>query len=114
MTKLLNLQLYFHVGNAYYSIPQFPRKKNMCVHVYSVFVTLWALASQASLSMEFSRQEYWDGLPFPTLEDLSDPRIKAMSPALAGGFFTTELFGKPQKMELHTLHQLEIKPWSPA
>ena len=64
--------------------------------------------------MEFSRQEYWDGLPFPTLEDLSDPRIKAMSPALAGGFFTTELFGKPQKMELHTLHQLEIKPWSPA
>ena len=54
--------------------------------------------------MEFSRQEYWDGLPFPTLEDLPDPRIKAMSPALAGGFFTAELFGKPKRMELCTLH----------
>ena len=82
MTKLLNLQLYFHVGNAYYSIPQFPRKKNMCVHVYSVFVTLWALASQASLSMEFSRQEYWSGLPFHTPGDLPYLVIEPRSPAL--------------------------------
>ena len=48
--------------------------------------------------MEFSRQEYWSGLPFPTSGDLPDPGIKAASlvyPALAGGFFTTEPPGKP-------------------
>ena len=42
--------------------------------------------------MEFSRQEYWSGLPFPSLGDLSDPRIKPMSlvsPALVGRFFTS-------------------------
>ena len=47
---------------------------------------------QAPLSMEFSREEYWSGLPFPILEDLLDPRIKPVSlgpPTLAGGFFTT-------------------------
>ena len=83
MTKLLNLHLYFHVGNAYYSIPQFPwKKKNMRVHVYSVFTTLWALASQASLSMEISRQEYWSGLPFHTPGGLPYLGIEPRSPAL--------------------------------
>ena len=47
-------------------------------------------------SMGFSRQEYWSGLPFPSLGDLPHPGIKPMSPALAGGFFTTALPGKPQ------------------
>ena len=55
--------------------------------------------------MEFSRQEYWDGLPFPTLEDLSDPRIKAMSPALAGGFFTTGLSGKSLSVSINFLRE---------
>ena len=40
--------------------------------------------------MGFSRQEYWSGLPFPLPVDLSNPRIKPMSPALAGGFFIAE------------------------
>ena len=47
----------------------------------------------APLSMKFSRQDYWSGLPFPTPEDLPDPGIKLASLAslaLAGGFFTTE------------------------
>ena len=39
-------------------------------------VTLWTVAHQASLSMEFFRQEYWRGLPFPSPGDLSDPGIK--------------------------------------
>ena len=46
--------------------------------------------------MEFSRQEYWSGLPFPPPGNLTDPGIKLESPAspvLAGGFFTTEPFG---------------------
>ena len=50
------------------------------------------VAHQSLLSMGFSRQEYWGGLPFPAPGDLPDPGIEAMSPispALAGGFFTT-------------------------
>ena len=45
-------------------------------------VTPWAAARQASQSMEFSRQEYWDGLPCPLTEDLPNPGIKAGSSAL--------------------------------
>ena len=51
------------------------------------------VAHQAPLSMEFSRQEYWRGLPFPSPRDLPNPEIELMSlvsPALVGEFFTTE------------------------
>ena len=44
--------------------------------------------------MGFSQQEYWSGLPGPPPGDFPDPGIKPTSPALAGGFFTTELPGK--------------------
>ena len=57
-------------------------------------VTPWTVARQASLSMGFSRQEYWSGLPFPSPGDLPDPGIKLTSPALAGGFFIVEPPGK--------------------
>ena len=56
-----------------------------------LYVTLWAVTHQALLSMGFSRQEYWSGLPCLLSGDLSDPGIKPtslMSPALAGRFFT--------------------------
>ena len=55
-------------------------------------VTLWTVALQAPLSMGFSRQEYWNGLPCPPPGDLPDPGIKPVSlksPASAGRFFTT-------------------------
>ena len=55
------------------------------------FVTPKTVACQAPLSTEFSRQEYWSGLPFPPPGDLPNPGIKPaslMSPALGGGFFT--------------------------
>ena len=58
-------------------------------------VTPQTVAHQASLTMRFPRQEYWSGLPFPSPGDLTDPRIESTSPALAGGFFTTEPSGKP-------------------
>ena len=48
---------------------------------------------QAPLSMGFPRQKYRRGLPFPSPADLSDPGIEPTSPALAGGFFTTESAG---------------------
>ena len=56
----------------------------------------WTVACQAPLSMGFSRQEYWNGLPFPSPGDLHDPGIESASPVLAGRFFTTEPPGKPQ------------------
>ena len=57
-----------------------------------LFVTSWIVAHQAPLSMEFSRLEYWSGLPSPSPWDPSDPGIKPSpltSPALTSGFFTT-------------------------
>ena len=57
-----------------------------------VFATLWTIAHQAPLSMGFSRQEYWSGLPCPPAGNLPDPGIEPvslMSPALAGRFFTS-------------------------
>ena len=48
-----------------------------------LFVTLWAVASQAPLSTEFPRQEYWSGFPFPSQGDRLDPRIEPTSLALA-------------------------------
>ena len=63
-----------------------------CFSHLLVFVTLWTVASQSPLSLAFSRQEYWSGLPCPPPEDLPDPGIKIVSftsPASGGGFFTT-------------------------
>ena len=60
--------------------------------VVSDSATPLTVAHQAPLYMEFPRQEYWSGLPFPTPGDLPNPGIKLVllaSPALAGGFFTT-------------------------
>jgi len=62
-------------------------------------VAPWPGAFQALLSMEVFRQEYWSRLPFPSPGDLPDSGIKPAalaSPALASGFFTTVLPGKPQ------------------
>ena len=56
------------------------------------FVAPWAVACQTPLSMEFPRQEYWSGVPFPSLGDLPDPEIEPTSlasRALASGFFIT-------------------------
>ena len=70
----------------------------MCAYMLShfscvqLFATPWTVALQTPLSMGFSRQKYWRGLPCPPPGDLSDPGIKSMSltaPALVGGFFTT-------------------------
>ena len=56
-----------------------------CVEPFGIPRTV---AYQAPLSMGFSRQEYWSGLPFPSPGDLPRPGIKPGSPALADGFFT--------------------------
>ena len=55
-----------------------------------LFATPWTIAYQATLSMGFSRQEYWSGLPFPSPGDLPNPGIEPESPSLPGRFFTAE------------------------
>ena len=57
-----------------------------------LFATPWTESLQVPLSMEFSRQEHWSGLPFPSAEDLPGPGTEPASlasPALAGSFFIT-------------------------
>ena len=75
----------------------------LCVYVYVccllshvwLFVTPWTVARQAPLSMEFSRQECWSELLFPSPGDLSNPGIKHGSPALQGDSLLSEPPGKP-------------------
>ena len=57
----------------------------------STLATPWAVASQSPLSMGFSRQEYWSGLPFPSPGDLSNPGIEPGSPALQADSLPTKL-----------------------
>ena len=57
--------------------------------------SLQTVACQAPLSMEFSRQEYWNRLPFLLPGDLPNTGVEFEPPTLAGGFFATEPLGKP-------------------
>ena len=59
-----------------------------------LFATPWTVAYQAPLSMRFSRQEYWSGLPFPSPGDLPDPGIEAGSPTLQADALPSEPPGK--------------------
>ena len=81
-----------------------------------LFATLWTVAHQAPLSMGFSRQEYWSGLPCPPPGDLPDPGIKPaslMSLALAGEFFTTNTTWEAQNCHtpnlFRDLHQIILR-----
>ena len=65
-----------------------------------LFATPWTVACQAPLSTEFSRQEYWSGLPFPMPGDIPNPGIEPtslVSPALADRFFTS--------LPMHLMHK---------
>ena len=66
------------------------------------------VAHQASLSMEFSRQEYWSGLPFPSPGDLPDPGMEPRSPTLQADSLPPELPGKPRFLSVIT----ETRPGS--
>ena len=71
-----------------------------------LFATLWSIAHQAPLSIGFSRQEYWSGLPFPFPGDLPNPRIKPRSPALHADALTSEPPGKPQPLLIKSTHNV--------
>ena len=71
--------------------------KGLLLHCFSrvrLCATPQMAAHQAALSLGFSRQEYWGGLPFPPPGDHSNPGTEPTSPELAGGFFTTKPPGK--------------------
>ena len=67
----------------------------MCAQSYPTLCDPWTVAHQAPLSMGFSRQEYWSGVPFPSPGDLPDPGIEPRSPALRADALTSEPPGKP-------------------
>ena len=93
------------------------------------FAIPWTVARCAPLSMEFSRQEYWSRLPFPTLGDLPDPGIKPRSSALAGRILYHDATWEPllwllwcdEKKDMHCsrhhfsssllIAKAHIKPW---
>ena len=60
-----------------------------------LFATPWTVADQAPQSVEFSRKEYWSGLPFPSPGDLPNPGIEPGSPALQADALPSEPPGKP-------------------
>ena len=77
-----------------------------CSVVSNTFETAWTVACQAPLSMGFSRQEYWGGLPFPSPRDLPDPGIEPESPALQADSLPTELRGTFVKNVTGTLTRI--------
>ena len=76
--------------------------KVMSLSCVQLFAIPWTVVYQASLSMGFSRQEYWSALLFPSPGDFPDPRIKPGSPALQVDGFPSEPPGKP------TLHEFKL------
>ena len=74
----------------------------MCVQVLNrvqLSETPWPVAHQAALSMGFPRQEYWNGLPFPSPGYLSNPGIKPVSPRWQADSLPSEPPGKPLQRE---------------
>ena len=79
-----------------------------------LFVTLWTIACQSPLSMGFSEQEYWSGLPFPFPEDLPYSGMKPdslMSPALEGGFLTTSATWEATWIVIGRLNEIHTESW---
>ena len=82
-------------------------KLHQCASVLGhvqLLATLWTVACQASLFLGFSRQEYWSMLPLPPPQDLLDPGIKLVSPALQADSLPTEPPGKPHTALLFQLN----------
>ena len=69
-------------------------------------VILWTVAHQVPLSIEFSRQEYWSGLPFPLSGNLPNPGIECRFPALQGDSLPSEPSGKPINVQTPTINNI--------
>ena len=82
----------FYVAAGFAKVPSVDFVKSLSR--VRLFVTPWTVARQASLSVDFSRQEYWSGLPFPSPGDLPNPGIEPVSPALQADALSSEPPGK--------------------
>ena len=69
----------------------------------------WTVVYQASLSMGFSRQEYWSELSFPSLGDLSDPGIEPRSPALQADALPSSHQGSPNAINALSKYNIQLK-----
>ena len=81
------------------------------LQLHPTLCTQWTVAHQASLTIGFSRQEYWSGLLCPPPGDLSDPRmepVSLMSPVLAGGFSTTITTWEATLSRVHTAKAITV------
>ena len=91
----------------------FTRTKQVKVKPLShvrLFATPWTVTHQPLLSVGFSRQEYWSGLPFSSPGDLSDPGTEPRSPALQADALTSEPPGKPRTMQRNIIYsEINIK-----
>ena len=80
-----------------------------------LFATPWTTAHQAPLSIGFSKQEYWSGLPFPSPGDLPNPVIKSRSSALQADSLPSESPGKPNYninlTQMTTIHQIPARKY---
>ena len=88
----LHSNIYAETGLFYQWIFKWKKVLITCVQL---FATPWTVDCQAPLSMEFSKQEYWSGLPFPTQGDLPDPWMDPRSPTLQADSLPSEPLGKP-------------------
>ena len=97
---MLNIAHYYRNANQNYNELSPPTSQNKVDKVKSLscvqlFGTPWTVAYQAPQSMEFPRQEYWNGLPFPSPGDLPDPGIEPRSPTLQADALLSKPLGKP-------------------
>ena len=103
---LLSLQNTFHISPAWPPLYSEPMSSPTCMLVYvlsrfsrvHLFVTPWTVARQAPLSMGFSRQEHWRGLPCPPPGDPPDPGIKLVSPASQADSLPRSQWGSPLQL----------------
>ena len=96
-TKFYERQVFSHAYDTshYHTVSLYIYGGGLVAKSCPTLVTPWTVTWQAPLSMGFSRQEYWSGLPFPSPRDLPNPEIEPRSPALQADSLPIELQGKP-------------------
>ena len=101
LTRMSNIYflLFPHRGTKCYIFPQWHEVVQSC----PTLCDPWTVVYQAPPSKEFSKQEYWRGLPFPSPEDLPNPGIEPRSPALQADILPSALFPHKHCFNVHVL-----------